>query len=234
MPDPLTFLQSVAGALQPGPGPAMRLAVIDPAYDPFTYPATLPLVTFEGEPTLSGKRYVTLQPYRPQPSDRVLMVPVGNTYVIAGTLTDTSRVGRGYVTGVSTAGDSAAIGNGFTTIQTTPSITWAPNRAYWVKLDGVYQASAANMAVSSAVSDSAGATLCNLGRVHISLASTSFGLPNGQTIFTTGGSAVTGRNLQWRLSSATALQTVTCFGPRQMTVYDIGAASDHPGMPVMV
>lgn len=64
-----------------------RIAVIDPAYVAYTFPGTLPKVTFEGEDTLSTKQYPVLGSYRPKPSDRVLMVPTGSTYVISGPIT---------------------------------------------------------------------------------------------------------------------------------------------------
>lgn len=63
-----------------------RLAVVDPAYVAGSFPGTLPRVTFEGESTLSAKRYNVAGTYSPQPGHRVLMVPVGSTYVIVGKL----------------------------------------------------------------------------------------------------------------------------------------------------
>lgn len=91
IPSPLTFLESVAGYNQqlikgddPSANAPIRLAVIDPAYTSISYPATLPKVTFEGEDTLSTKTYVVIGEYLPKPSDRVVMLPVGHTYVILG------------------------------------------------------------------------------------------------------------------------------------------------------
>lgn len=88
-----TFLESVAGYNQDiikgvlgSAAMPNRLAVIDPSYVYTSYPTTLPKVTFEGEDTLSEKRYPVVGDYWPLASDRVLMVPVGNTYVILGTL----------------------------------------------------------------------------------------------------------------------------------------------------
>lgn len=86
--DALTFLESVTGAARaatPVP-PGNRHATVDPAYDPRTFPATLPRVTFDGESVLTERRYVALTPYRPVPGDRVLMAPAGNTYVISGSI----------------------------------------------------------------------------------------------------------------------------------------------------
>lgn len=61
-----------------------RLGVIDPAYSAASFPGTLPKVTFEGEDTMSTKRYSVMSPYAPQPSDRVLLLPAGHTFVILG------------------------------------------------------------------------------------------------------------------------------------------------------
>lgn len=86
--DALSFLASVSGAAASRvPVPAgNRIATIDPAYDPTSFPGTLPKVTFDGEPALTAKRYPVLTPYRPVPGDRVLMEPAGTTYVITGAL----------------------------------------------------------------------------------------------------------------------------------------------------
>lgn len=94
-PSGLTFLESVAGYAQhiakneaPSANAPMRLAVIDPAYVATSYPGTLPKVTFEGEESLSEKRYLVLaRDYLPGPGDRVVMLPVGHTYIILGAIT---------------------------------------------------------------------------------------------------------------------------------------------------
>lgn len=61
-----------------------RIAVIDPAYA-----SGAPKVTFEGDSTMSASGFVCLPGYSPVAADRVLMLPVGNTYVIAGKPTST-------------------------------------------------------------------------------------------------------------------------------------------------
>lgn len=108
--NPLDFLQSVAGfaqANQPGFDiTKMRLATVDPAYVSSTYPGTLPKVTFDGETTLSGKRYPVMSPYLPTPGDRVLMVPLGATYLIIG---PTDQDASLYVGGSIEAGGGADI-----------------------------------------------------------------------------------------------------------------------------
>jgi microcystin-dependent protein len=61
----------------------VKLAVVDPSYT-----SGWPKVTFEGESTLSGKLYPFLDSYSPSPSDRVVLVPVGSTWLIIGAIRD--------------------------------------------------------------------------------------------------------------------------------------------------
>lgn len=86
----LSFLQSVAGyaraQAQSSADRPIKLGTVDPAYVASSFPGTLPKVTFDGEATLSGKLYPVMAPYWPQPSDRVVLVPIGNTYLIIGCL----------------------------------------------------------------------------------------------------------------------------------------------------
>jgi len=99
--EPMTFLDGISGYVRTSTdGSAdkgIRLAVIDPAYDPFDppYPDGIPLprVTFEGEATLSGKHYAVASGYVPQPGARVYMVPIGKTWLIAGAVTHYSAQG---------------------------------------------------------------------------------------------------------------------------------------------
>lgn len=65
---------------------SIRLAVIDPAYSG----SGLPKVTFEGESVMSAKGYSFAESYFPTGMDRVVMLPVGNTYLIAGAVDDTT------------------------------------------------------------------------------------------------------------------------------------------------
>lgn len=87
----LTFLQSVTGYTQSNRQSSadmpIRIATIDPAYNPFaSYPAVaaLPQVTFDGESSLTTKRYAVVAGFIPAPSQRVWMVPIGNTYLVCG------------------------------------------------------------------------------------------------------------------------------------------------------
>jgi hypothetical protein len=90
--EPVQFLDAVSGyrrtADESSADKPIRLARIDPAYDPFTgtYPDDVPpaRVTFEGESTLSGKTYPVASGFIPSPDARVWMVPIGTTYMIAG------------------------------------------------------------------------------------------------------------------------------------------------------
>jgi len=95
------FLSAVAGFTRvntgvPSADRPFRLAVVGSGYLPMTgYPAAPPLVpvTFEGESTLSTKLYPYMSGYIPYPLDRVVMAPVGNTYVIIGKIGNTRAQG---------------------------------------------------------------------------------------------------------------------------------------------
>ncbi|MCE7081172.1 hypothetical protein [Streptomyces sp. ST2-7A] len=64
-----------------------RLATVDYAHDPEGPWARSPRVVFDGESRVTVRRWPALAPYRPQPGDRVLMLPAGGRgYVIVGTL----------------------------------------------------------------------------------------------------------------------------------------------------
>lgn len=93
--EPIAFLDGISGFVRTSTTNSadkpIKIAVIDPDYDPFVspYPDAVPLprVTFEGETTLSGKTYPVASGYVPQPEARVYMVPIGTTYLIAGAVT---------------------------------------------------------------------------------------------------------------------------------------------------
>jgi hypothetical protein len=90
--EPISFLDGISGYMRSSTGNSadktIRLAVIDPAYNAFAppYPTTIPMprVTFEGETTLSGKTYPVAAGVIPQAGNRVYMVPIGTTYLVAG------------------------------------------------------------------------------------------------------------------------------------------------------
>lgn len=97
MTDPASFLDTVVTSVLARLDPAgLRLATIDPSYDAYTtYPTVpLPSVTFDGETTMSTKQYPVLDSYFPAASDRVLMVPVGNTYLIVGSIRGDTTLDR--------------------------------------------------------------------------------------------------------------------------------------------
>lgn len=83
MIDAQDFLDTIAGysrARTDGSADKpIKLAVVDPAYT-----TGLPKVTFEGESTMSAKGYAFAQSYTPTAGDRVFLLPVGTTYLIAG------------------------------------------------------------------------------------------------------------------------------------------------------
>lgn len=126
--DAQSFLETVAGVTRAQTdGSADRpllIGTVDPAYVSSSFPGTMPKVTFDGESVLSGKTYVVLSPaYRPSPGDRVVLMPVGTTYAIVGSVTPGAGAYIGgalavasnlTVAGSGTVGTSLAIGTGFT------------------------------------------------------------------------------------------------------------------------
>jgi hypothetical protein len=100
--NPLDFLQAIAGYTRNAPSDgstgadnappstkrSIRLATIDPAYSSFGTPYPNGIaparVTFEGEDTLSGKYYPVAAGLIPYAGQRVYLLPVGTTYMIAG------------------------------------------------------------------------------------------------------------------------------------------------------
>lgn len=79
--DPLSFLDSVASHAQARyPVRAPKLGTVDPAYTTGD-----PKITFDGESSLSGKTY-PYAGYTPQAGDRVVLLPVGNSWLIIGAI----------------------------------------------------------------------------------------------------------------------------------------------------
>lgn len=107
VPDATDLLAALTGAAQPDLPPKARLGTVDPAYTALTgYPSAIPgpRVTFDGETTLSVKQYPVVGPYIPAPADRVVLVPVGRTYVVVGALSDVTTVLHSATTLLTAAG----------------------------------------------------------------------------------------------------------------------------------
>lgn len=123
---PLDFLQSIAGftqsqTSQQSENKPFKLGTIDPEYVVSSFPGTLPKVTFDGEPAVSGKLYPVMSPYWPQPSDRVVLAPVGSTYLILGPVDyDTAS----YVGGSLKIADDLTVGDDVT-LASGSVATWA-------------------------------------------------------------------------------------------------------------
>lgn len=106
--DILASMTGVAqGNLNGSADKRIKQARIDPAFVASSFlTGTLPKVTFEGETTLSAKFYAVASPYWPHPNDRVWMVPIGTTYLIAGSIEPSQAsvyVGKNlYIPGVRT------------------------------------------------------------------------------------------------------------------------------------
>lgn len=90
----IDFLTSIAGytrhATDSSADRPLRLAVVDPAYV-----SGAAKVTFEGESTLSVKAYYATAAVFLRPSARVVLVPVGTTYLIAGVIPSAGGGGQG-------------------------------------------------------------------------------------------------------------------------------------------
>jgi hypothetical protein len=74
----------------------IRLAVVDSDYEPFApWPDAVPAarVTFDGETTISTKAYPVADGFIPWPGNRVWLIPVGNSYVIGGSIDGPSSHG---------------------------------------------------------------------------------------------------------------------------------------------
>lgn len=64
-----------------------RLGRVDYEYDPTDFLGGInPRILFDGEQTVSQKRYVVMPPYYPIPGQRVCLLPVGTTYLIIGSV----------------------------------------------------------------------------------------------------------------------------------------------------
>lgn len=74
------FTQSASGSKQSADRP-VKIATVEPYYT-----SGLARVQFDGETTLSGKGYTWSNNYSPRGGDRVYLVPVGQSYIIAGKL----------------------------------------------------------------------------------------------------------------------------------------------------
>lgn len=114
-----SFLETVAGAARLGQATSadrpVRLAVVDPAYDPFASPypngATASArVTFEGESTLSGKAYPVAAGFVPRAGQRVYLIPQGNGYIVAGAVS--VQVTQGFWTKPDGTGYGVEFGGG--------------------------------------------------------------------------------------------------------------------------
>lgn len=76
----ITGFSDAQGAEKSANRPAL-LGRVDPAYT-----SGSPRVTFDGESTMSTKAYPFVRSYVPVAGDRVLLVPVGTTYLIVGAI----------------------------------------------------------------------------------------------------------------------------------------------------
>ncbi|QEQ93607.1 hypothetical protein SEA_ZUKO_29 [Streptomyces phage Zuko] len=91
------FLRVIKGFSEANPDPnvenrPIRLGTVDYDYDPNDFLGGIyPRIMFDGEKVVSQKRYKTMVGYYPLPGHRVVLVPVGTTYLIIGTVSMASQ-----------------------------------------------------------------------------------------------------------------------------------------------
>lgn len=120
--DPMTFLESVSGYQQDTKTSSadrpIKLGVIPLTYNPsvgYPAPPPLPTVRFEGESVASVKTYPYVNGYIPSPGDRVVLVPIGHTYLIIG---KTSNIGnQGFYSDGTTHGVEFGSGSYFDSVE---------------------------------------------------------------------------------------------------------------------
>lgn len=159
IPQPLDFLDAISGHLQrertSSADRPVRLATVDPAYDPFAspgYPDVMPAarVTFDGEDTLSGKAYPVAQGVIPRAGQRVFMIPQGNGYLLAGGVNP--QTPQGFWADPDGTDYGVELGGG----------------NYWDNVDGLYLETDAtiNGALTLAGRPAASAPPVKLGKLH--------------------------------------------------------------------
>ena len=91
------FLRSIAGFTEANTGPnvegrPIRLGTVDYDYDPNDFLGGIyPRIMFDGEKVVSQKRYKTMVGYYPLPGHRVVLLPIGTTYLIIGTVSPATQ-----------------------------------------------------------------------------------------------------------------------------------------------
>lgn len=91
------FLRSIAGFTEANAGPniegrPIRLGTVDYDYDPNDFLGGIyPRIMFDGEKVVSQKRYKTMVGYYPLPGHRVVLLPIGTTYLIIGTVSPATQ-----------------------------------------------------------------------------------------------------------------------------------------------
>jgi hypothetical protein len=76
------LLELVARYVAPMIPPRNRMGTIDSGYPGSGWPR----VVFDGEATVSAKAYAHVDAYTPAADDRVVLVPVGGTWLIIGSV----------------------------------------------------------------------------------------------------------------------------------------------------
>lgn len=142
----------------------VRLAVVDPAYSG----SGAAKVTFEGEGSMGTRTYLSIVAIAP--SDRVVLIPVGRTYLIVGNITQTAVLPYRSSAGVVA---NASVGAN-TTVITAVSFPSATRFTVAPIVVAVVSGGAGSLARSVAV-DAVTTTGFDLRRANSSAGSLSFG-----------------------------------------------------------
>lgn len=84
------FLRAIAGFAEANASPSssnkpVKLGRVDYEFNPEDFLGGVnPRILFDGESSMSEKRYAVMPPYYPLPGARVCLIPVGTTYLIIG------------------------------------------------------------------------------------------------------------------------------------------------------
>lgn len=149
---------------------------------------------------------------------------------------NSTEIGLGYVTGVESAATLAGITTTETLALTTPSVTFAANRAFEITAQSLYTfsvATASNPGANFRKTNAAGLVLSDIGRWNVTPGGAAVGYVN-RCIFITGGSPVTAAIAMTLFTSTGTMSQVSTSGsPRRFDITDIGPASRYPNQKVL-
>lgn len=238
--DPRSFLATIGGYLARDQAGAsanrpVKLATVDPTYTG-TGP---PRVTFDGETTLSSKVYAFVDSYRPAAGDRVALIPVGTTYLIAGKI-DNSATGRPVRTVnlqslyIAATGDLNPIGTSYQDIPGCSRTFSVSNSTAVALVDGVYWYEATSNSTNP--SDTAVGALTVDGTVWVPPEQTLVG--ESTSVFRPGATPSAGANgtypQHWRVPLTVGSHTLKLQAKRSGTIGTWRVRALHSTLKILV